>query len=98
MKKKFPPLQFKFQEFIDIYEFLVGAAYSLEEKTAYFYCIGTAPEETKQEFIDGIEQSITHETIHYVIQKLTDDRYSYGFDDVWKKVKEWDEEVYNMLY
>lgn len=94
----FPSLQFKFEEYLDIYEFLVGAAYDPMEHTAYFFCIGTAPKERKQEFIDGIEESITHETIHYVIHKLEGEKTTFDFDNIWIDVQLWDEEVYNMLF
>lgn len=94
---EFPSLEFKFEEYIDIYTTLSGAVYDPKEVAAYFFCIKTLPKKSKQKFIDELPQSITHETLHYVIHKL-EGRATFKFDDIWMKVKEWDEEVYNMLY
>jgi len=97
-KAKFPPLQFEFKEAYDIFAFLIGALYDCNEKTAYFFCVDAVPEDRKQEFIEGLPQSITHETIHYVIHKVAGEEATNKFDNIWFLVNKWDKEVCGMLF
>jgi len=78
---------------------IYGGIFYHQEKTIYLYAINLSKEE-ETTYIDEIEQLINHEMLHAVILKVAGSRTASKIDRrlFFKKVWEWDVEVYNMLY
>lgn len=74
-----------------------GAQYDPQIKSSFFFALNASKDDIKA-FTTEIEQYLTHETLHYVIHKLMGKKIQDKFDDVVSKVKEWDKEVYAMLF
>lgn len=74
-----------------------GAYYETFTKSAYFFTLNLSGEKEKV-FIKDIEQSITHETIHYAIEKVAGPKISVKFDRIAKSVYNYDRTLYNILY
>lgn len=85
-------LKFKFRAPITY-----GALYDPQTKRSFFFAINASKDEVNL-FINEIEQYLTHETLHYTIHKLMGKKVQGRFDDIAKKVEEWDVEVHAMLY
>lgn len=75
-----------------------GALYDPYRKTIYFFKSVNATKRMIEYFIEEIEQNINHETLHYVIHKIAGKKAQYGLDYINRKVKKWDELVYQILY
>jgi hypothetical protein len=75
----------------------MGAFYEPSTKTAYFFTLNIT-EAQRNGFEDELPQALTHETIHYAIQKLEGRRVSIKFDKVAKKVHEKWNEIYAELF
>jgi hypothetical protein len=77
-----------------------GAYYDPTTKTSFIFSLNPSEEELEW-FIKEIEQTITHETIHYAIQKICRGRKitrSFDKQKLLDKICQCDKEVYNMLY
>lgn len=90
-------MKFKFKEHFAMPP-LVGAYYLPEEKVSYYFCMKEAGEERAKQFIDDIEQAITHEIIHFLIHKIAGEQATFDFDKIAQKVLEHDRTTYQMLY